>query len=239
MYRVARRRSGPDQPWPAYLRSVLAFGAVGVLLLYLFLRIQQHLGAPFAVPAMPPDQAWNTAVSFVTNTNWQSYSGESALGYIVQMAGLAAQNFVSAAVGIAVAVALVRGLARSKTDRLGNFGSTSPASAFGSCCHWRSFRDRVRRRRHGAELPRLRRRTHRHRWRPDDHRRTGRVARGHQGTGDERRRVLNANSRPRSRTPPRGRIGSRSSCCCPSRSRCRAPSVCRSATSGRATRSSR
>ena len=121
VYRVAGVDPDADQPWPAYLRSVLAFGAVGVLLLYLFLRIQQHLGRPFAVPAMPPDQAWNTAVSFVTNTNWQSYSGESALGYIVQMAGLAVQNFVSAAVGIAVAVALVRGLSRSRTDRLGNF----------------------------------------------------------------------------------------------------------------------
>jgi K+-transporting ATPase ATPase A chain len=121
VYRISGVDPDADQPWPAYLRSVLAFGAVGVLLLYLFLRIQQHFGRPFAVPVMAPDQAWNTAVSFVTNTNWQSYSGESALGYIVQMAGLAVQNFVSAAVGIAVAVALVRGLSRSKTDRLGNF----------------------------------------------------------------------------------------------------------------------
>ncbi|MFB9187436.1 potassium-transporting ATPase subunit KdpA, partial [Dactylosporangium sucinum] len=68
-----------------------------------------------------PDQAWNTAVSFVTNTNWQSYSGESTMGHLVQMAGLAVQNFTSAAVGVAVAVALVRGFARSKTDQLGNF----------------------------------------------------------------------------------------------------------------------
>src|SRR5262249_30272419 len=74
-----------------------------------------------AVPQMVGHQAWNTAASFVTNTNWQSYSGENALGYVVQMAGLAVQNFVSAAVGIAVAIALVRGFARSKTDRLGNF----------------------------------------------------------------------------------------------------------------------
>ena len=72
-------------------------------------------------PAVEPDQAWNTAVSFVTNTNWQSYSGESTMGHLVQMAGLAVQNFVSAAVGIAVAVALVRGFARAKTDQLGNF----------------------------------------------------------------------------------------------------------------------
>ena len=70
---------------------------------------------------MTSSQAWNTAVSFVTNTNWQSYSGESALGYVAQMAGLAVQNFASAAVGVAVAIALVRGFARSQTDRVGNF----------------------------------------------------------------------------------------------------------------------
>jgi potassium-transporting ATPase potassium-binding subunit len=85
------------------------------------LRVQQHFGHPYEVPAMGAAQAWNTAASFVTNTNWQSYSGENALGYVVQMAGLAVQNFLSAAVGIAVAIALVRGFARSKTDRLGNF----------------------------------------------------------------------------------------------------------------------
>jgi K+-transporting ATPase ATPase A chain len=110
-----------DQTWGGYLRSVLAFSAVGVLFLYTFLRVQQHFGHPYAVPQMSADQAWNTAASFVTNTNWQSYSGENALGYIVQMAGLAVQNFLSAAVGIAVAIALVRGFARNRTDRLGNF----------------------------------------------------------------------------------------------------------------------
>jgi K+-transporting ATPase ATPase A chain len=73
------------------------------------------------LPAVDQDGAWNTAVSFTTNTNWQWYSGESTMGHLVQMAGLAVQNFVSAAVGIAVAVALVRGFARRHTDRLGNF----------------------------------------------------------------------------------------------------------------------
>ena len=110
-----------DQTWGRYLRSVLAFSVVSVLFLYGFLRVQQHLWAPYDVPQMAGHQAWNTAASFVTNTNWQSYSGENALGYVVQMAGLAVQNFVSAAVGVAVAVALVRGFARSKTYRLGNF----------------------------------------------------------------------------------------------------------------------
>ena len=121
MYRVGGVDAEADQTWRAYLRSVLAFSLVGVLFLYLFLRIQQHFWTPYAVPQMHSDQAFNTAASFVTNTNWQSYSGENALGYVVQMAGLAVQNFVSAAVGIAVAIALVRGFARNRTDRLGNF----------------------------------------------------------------------------------------------------------------------
>jgi K+-transporting ATPase ATPase A chain len=110
-----------DQTWGRYVRSVLSFSLVSILFLYGFLRLQNHFGHPYPVPQMGAAQAWNTAVSFVTNTNWQSYSGENALGYVVQMAGLAVQNFVSAAVGIAVAIALVRGFARKNTDRLGNF----------------------------------------------------------------------------------------------------------------------
>ncbi len=121
VYRVGGVDADADQTASAYLRSVLAFSGVSVVVLYAFLRVQHQFGHPYQVPQMSADQAWNTAVSFVTNTNWQSYSGESALGYVVQMAGLAVQNFVSAAVGIAVAIALVRAFARSKTDRLGNF----------------------------------------------------------------------------------------------------------------------
>jgi K+-transporting ATPase ATPase A chain len=121
VYKAGGIDAEADQTWGTYLRSVLAFSLVSVLFLYAFLRLQNHFGHPYAVPQMTADQAWNTAASFVTNTNWQSYSGENALGYIVQMAGLAVQNFVSAAVGVAVAIALIRGFARSKTDRLGNF----------------------------------------------------------------------------------------------------------------------
>ena len=87
VYRLGGVDAEADQTWPVYLRSVLAFGVVSVLFLYAFLRLQNHVGHPFAVPQMSADQSWNTAVSFVTNTNWQSYSGESALGYVVQMAG--------------------------------------------------------------------------------------------------------------------------------------------------------
>lgn len=113
----------PDTPlrWPAYLRGVLAFSAVGVLFLYLLQRIQGVLPGSLGFSAVPPAQAFNTAASFVANTNWQSYAGEQAMGHVVQTAGLAVQNFVSAAVGMAVAVALVRGFARSRTGELGNF----------------------------------------------------------------------------------------------------------------------
>ncbi|MCW2648878.1 MAG: potassium-transporting ATPase potassium-binding subunit [Pseudonocardiales bacterium] len=121
VYKVGGVDADADQTWGRYLRSVLTFSAVGVLFLYVFLRLQQHFGHPYAVPQMSRSQSFNTAASFVTNTNWQSYSGENALGYVAQMVGLAVQNFLSAAVGIAVAIALVRGFARSKTDRLGNF----------------------------------------------------------------------------------------------------------------------
>ncbi len=121
LYRVMGVDPDADQRWSTYLRSVLAFSMVSVLFLYGFQRVQQHLLLSLGFPAVKADQAWNTAVSFVTNTNWQSYSGESTMGHLVQMAGLAVQNFASAAVGMAVAVALVRGFARSRTDRLGNF----------------------------------------------------------------------------------------------------------------------
>ncbi|MFD4259665.1 potassium-transporting ATPase subunit KdpA [Streptomyces sp. NPDC058534] len=115
----------PDREmrWPAYLRGVLAFSLAGVLFLYLLQRLQGVLPGSLGFAAIDPDQAFNTAVSFVTNTNWQSYYGEQAMGHVVQTAGLAVQNFVSAAVGMAVAVALVRGFARSRSGELGNFWS--------------------------------------------------------------------------------------------------------------------
>ncbi len=121
LYGVVGVDADADQRWPVYLRSVLAFSALSVLFLYGLIRLQTHLLLSLGVPEMPAHQAWNTAVSFTTNTNWQSYSGESAMGHLVQMAGLAVQNFVSAAVGIAVVAALIRGFTRNRTDRVGNF----------------------------------------------------------------------------------------------------------------------
>ncbi|WP_143629376.1 potassium-transporting ATPase subunit KdpA [Streptomyces sp. 1-11] len=112
-----------EMAWPAYLRAVLAFSAVGVLFLYLLQRLQGVLPGSLGFSSVGPAQSFNTAVSFVTNTNWQSYYGEQTMGHVVQTAGLAVQNFVSAAVGMAVAVALVRGFTGSRTGRLGNFWS--------------------------------------------------------------------------------------------------------------------
>ncbi|MGW3283646.1 potassium-transporting ATPase subunit KdpA [Streptomyces sp. NPDC001002] len=112
-----------EMRWPAYLRGVIGFSLVGVLFLYLLQRIQGVLPGSLGFSSIEPAQAFNTAASFVSNTNWQSYYGEQAMGHVVQTAGLAVQNFVSAAVGIAVAVALVRGFARARTGELGNFWS--------------------------------------------------------------------------------------------------------------------
>jgi K+-transporting ATPase ATPase A chain len=121
VYRLLGVDSSSEQSWTAYLRGVLAFSLVGVLLLYALQRIQAVLPYALGLPAVPEGLAFNTAASFVTNTNWQSYSPELTMGYTVQFAGLAVQNFVSAAVGIAVAVALVRGFARRRSGTIGNF----------------------------------------------------------------------------------------------------------------------
>ncbi|MFI9786047.1 potassium-transporting ATPase subunit KdpA [Kitasatospora sp. NPDC051984] len=121
LYRLVGVDGDADQRWPVYLRSVLAFSTLSVLFLYGLIRLQTHLLLSLGVPEMEAHQAWNTAISFTTNTNWQSYSGESAMGHLVQMTGLAVQNFVSAAVGIAVVAALIRGFTRNRTDRVGNF----------------------------------------------------------------------------------------------------------------------
>ena len=129
-YRVLRIDAKADQRWSTYLISVLAFSVVSILLLWGLLSLNHVLPFAFDRPAMPAAQGFNTAVSFVTNTNWQSYSGESALGYTVQAIGLTVQNFLSAGVGMAVVVALIRGFTRTKTDRLGNFWVDLTRTAF-------------------------------------------------------------------------------------------------------------
>ena len=123
LYRLIGASPEAEQTWVAYARSLIAFSAVSVVFLFVLQLVQGKLPLHLNNPATPmtPALAWNTAVSFVTNTNWQNYSGESTDGHLVQMAGFAVQNFTSAAVGMAVAIALVRGFARSRTGELGNF----------------------------------------------------------------------------------------------------------------------
>jgi K+-transporting ATPase ATPase A chain len=120
-YRLIGVNSQSEQSWMSYLRSVLVFSLVGVLFVYGIQRAQEILPFALGFPAIPEGLSFNTAASFVSNTNWQSYSPDVTMGYSVQLLGLAVQNFVSAAVGIAVAVALIRGLAQRRSGTIGNF----------------------------------------------------------------------------------------------------------------------
>jgi K+-transporting ATPase ATPase A chain len=123
IYRITRVDESHEMRWTEYAVSMLLFSMVSMLLLYLLQRFQAHL--PFNpqkfAGVMPQHVAWNTASSFTTNTNWQSYSGESTMSYFTQMAGLAYHNFVSAATGIALAIAFIRGVARRQMQTIGNF----------------------------------------------------------------------------------------------------------------------
>ncbi|HTH62672.1 MAG TPA: potassium-transporting ATPase subunit KdpA [Paraburkholderia sp.] len=121
-YWIAGVNPEAEMSWKQYALAVLLFNAIGTLAVYAILRVQQWLPAnPQGFGPMTPDAAFNTAVSFVTNTNWQNYSGESALSYLSQMAALAVQNFLSAATGIAVVIALIRGFVRHTASTIGNF----------------------------------------------------------------------------------------------------------------------
>jgi potassium-transporting ATPase potassium-binding subunit len=120
-YRLLGINAKADQKWSTYVRSILAFSLVSVLFLYGLQRLQRYLPYSEHMAAVPQNTAFNTAASFVTNTNWQNYAGESTMGYLVQMTGLTVQQFLSAAVGLSVAIALIRGFVRSRTDKLGNF----------------------------------------------------------------------------------------------------------------------
>ncbi|MCW0215742.1 MAG: potassium-transporting ATPase subunit KdpA [Pseudonocardia sp.] len=121
LYRLVRVDARSGQRWPTYAMGVLGFSFVSIVLLYLLQRLQPLLPMSFGRGAVAPSTAFNTAISFVTNTNWQSYVPETTLGNTVQMAGLTVQNILSAAVGLAVAAALIRGFVRAGTDRIGNF----------------------------------------------------------------------------------------------------------------------
>ncbi|HEY5153448.1 MAG TPA: potassium-transporting ATPase subunit KdpA [Acidimicrobiales bacterium] len=122
VYRVCGVDEKREQRWSTYALSMLAFSLVSILVVYAFQRFQVWLpGNPNKVDNLPPALSFNTAVSFVTNTNWQNYSGESAMSHLTQMAALTVQNFASAAVGLCVAVGLIRGLIRRRSTTIGNF----------------------------------------------------------------------------------------------------------------------
>lgn len=122
IYRLAGIDARQEMTWVGYTGCVLVFNAIGMAALYVLLRLQAHLPLnPESFAAVPADLAFNTAASFVSNTNWQNYSGESTLGHFVQMLGLTVQNFVSAATGMSILVALIRGLVRRNVQTIGNF----------------------------------------------------------------------------------------------------------------------
>ena len=121
-YRTMGVRAGEEHDWRRYTWAMLLFSLVSCIFTYVILRLQNHLPLnPQGLPGLSPDLAFNTAVSFTTNTNWQSYGGESTMSYLSQMVALVIHNFASAATGIAIAAALVRGIARHTTRLLGNF----------------------------------------------------------------------------------------------------------------------
>jgi K+-transporting ATPase ATPase A chain len=122
IYRASRINPAAEMTWKRYTLAVILFSAIGFVSLYTLQRIQGWLPLnPAGLPAVPPDLAFNTAVSFITNTNWQAYGGETTMSYFTQMAGLAVHNFLSAATGLAVLVALIRGFARHNSETIGNF----------------------------------------------------------------------------------------------------------------------
>ena len=122
LYRACRIRPDDDMPWTRYAMAVMWFSAASFVAVYVIDRLQGHLPLdPNALPAVPPGIAFDTAVSFTTNTNWQAYAGETTMSHLTQMAALTTQNFVSAAVGMAVLVALVRGFTRKTAGAIGNF----------------------------------------------------------------------------------------------------------------------
>lgn len=122
MFRLAGVDSRREQTWVGYTLAMLAFSVVGFLSLYALQRLQDHLPLnPRGFGPVAPDLAFNTSVSFITNTNWQNHDGETTMSHLTQMLGLTVHNFLSAATGLAMAFALVRGFARSCSETVGNF----------------------------------------------------------------------------------------------------------------------
>ncbi|MGZ9166736.1 MAG: potassium-transporting ATPase subunit KdpA, partial [Anaerolineales bacterium] len=122
IYRVSGVKPEEDMNWKTYAIAVMLFNVLGLIVVYALQRLQGVLPLnPQALGAVTPDSSWNTATSFATNTNWQGYGGEVTMSYLSQMLGLTVQNFVSAATGMAVLIALIRGIARHTAKGIGNF----------------------------------------------------------------------------------------------------------------------
>ena len=122
IYKLSGIRQDVEMNWKTYAIAMMLFNMVGMFVVYLLQRLQVHLPLnPMAMTPVSPDSSFNTAVSFATNTNWQGYGGETTMSYLTQMLALTVQNFLSAATGMAVLVAMIRGFARKKSDTIGNF----------------------------------------------------------------------------------------------------------------------
>ena len=192
MYRLLRIDPKRGQDWKAYAKSVLVFSVVFWVLLYLILRTQGiHPFNPQDLKSGTYDVSFNTTSSFITNTNWQYYGGETTMSYFSQMAGLAVQNFVSAAVGIAVAVALIRAIASRSGKELGNFyADLTRTLALRAGADLDRGRPRPGLAGRAAEPQRLPGPQHADRRRPDARARAGGLAGGDQGARHQRRRLL-------------------------------------------------
>ena len=122
LYRLAGVHADEEMNWKVYAIALMVFNVLGLLVVYALQRLQGYLPLnPQGFGAVTPNSSWNTAVSFATNTNWQGYGGETTMSYLTQMAALTVQNFMSAATGMAAVIAMIRGLARHTTDKIGNF----------------------------------------------------------------------------------------------------------------------
>ena len=192
LYKVGGVDERREQHWLTYTVAMLLFNLAGFLLLYALMRLQGVLPLnPAEQSAVAPDLAFNTAVSFATNTNWQNYGGETTMSYLTQMLGLTVQNFVSAATGIVLAVALIRGFARASANSIGNFWVDVTRCTLyvllPICVIYRPVPGLAG---HSADARRLRRGDHAGRRQADHRHRSGRLADRHQDAGHQRRRLL-------------------------------------------------
>ena len=204
-YRLAGVDPAREQDWFAYTIAMIVFSVAGFLSLYALQRLQNFLPLnPRGFDAVPPDLAFNTSISFITNTNWQNYGGETTMSHLTQMLGLTVHNFLSAATGLAMAFALVRGFARSSATTVGNFWvDVTRVTLYRPAADLDRRRARLRRAGHAADACRRRRRDDARRREADDLDRTGGEPGDHQGARHQRRRLLQRQCRASVREPQR------------------------------------